>query len=68
VSQSILNDNDNYRASAKECFVQVFEDLLAEVDELQTEDDDFSADEMGLEEMLKEVAKNQQSLLWLKQT
>lgn len=66
--QSILNYNGNYRASAKECFVQVFEDLLAEVDEVQTEDDDFSADEMGLEEMLKEVAKNQRSLLWLKQT
>jgi hypothetical protein len=31
--------------------------LLAEVDEVQTEDDDFSADEMGLQEMLKEVAK-----------
>jgi hypothetical protein len=55
MTQAILNDR--YQEASNDNFIQAFQDLLDEVDEVQAGDGVSGADDMGLEDLLKEAAK-----------
>jgi hypothetical protein len=54
---SVLYD-DEYRASAKESFIQAFEEIIEQVEEVESGDDVAGTDAWGLEDLLKESAKD----------